>query len=562
MGSQRSKRITFFALNASYSHSMLSYGYLRAFTEEKMPEWKWSLVEKTINDNEDNIIKELLDSKPDILVSTCYLFNIEFTIRIIKKIKKQLPEVHIFLGGPEFLGDNRYFLTDTPEIDGVFRGDETSFFEVLKDLKDRDPWKNIAGICYLEKDNYTDNGISSFQGSLDEIPSPFKKGLFQESKPFAHFETSRGCSGKCSFCTSSISDGIKTFSLERVSEDLKFIQAKNVKEIRLIDRTFNESEKRTLALLDMFYNDFSDIRFHLEINPSKVTPCLVECLKQFDPEKLHIEVGIQSCSPEILKAVKRYGSATKSVKGIKDICSLTDIPVHADLIFGLPGQSFGDVIHDVVRLIEFNPDEIQLENLKILPGTPLRKIPEKQISWNPNPPYQVLKSKTFSPEELSKLKVLSLILDCYYNMSWLKNLFRYMCKMDPGFIDSFLNFYLKKVQKTGKLSFQDRFEIIEPFTENNDISSDFFKFSWLSAGLPRTKFGLKTFLTLPNTGKHTLIWKNPKDFPSKRNITVSFPCDIASLWLDNNQTVKHKETSYIFNIAYGNVISSIAELQV
>lgn len=560
MDKGQSKRITFLGLNASYSHSMLSYGYIRSYTEEKLPEWKWSLVEKTINEKKEAIINEIITTSPDVLILTCYLFNIEYSLKIIKKIKQLLPELKIFSGGPEFLGDNKNFLLKNPEWDAVFRGDETSFYQVLENIDSRKNWKKIPGICYLDEKSYIDVGTSLFSGNPDTIPSPFQKGLFSKSKPFVHIETSRGCNGKCSFCTSSLSNGISCFSLDRVFNDLNCLEKEGIKEIRVIDRTFNDPEERSIKLLEMFHRNFSEMRFHLEINPAILMASQIEVMQKFKPGKLHIEIGIQSCSSDTLKSVKRYGTADKSMKGLESICSLKKIPVHADLIFGLPGQTFQNVLEDVQNMILFNPDEIQLESLKILPGTELRKM--SGIKWNPDPPYQVLNTPQLDSEKLHKLEILSLILDCYFNTPKLKNLFIYICRKENSFIKSLIKGYLDVSGKNGKLSHKKRFQLLEKFMPENDITSALYKFSWLAAGLPRTRFNLKTKKEKLNCRKKKTLWQNPKHFPSKRYIIVSFPYNIALKWLDPEDEPELKKTTYIFNIAYGNVISSIEEIEI
>jgi len=308
----------------------------------------------------------------------------------------------------------------------------------------------------------------------------------------------------------------------------------------------------------MFHENFSEIRFHLEINPSILTDRLIEMMKKFDPGRLHIEIGIQSCSSETLKSIRRYGTAGKSLKGLEAICSLKKIPVHTDLIFGLPGQTFRNVIDDVRNMIKFKPDEIQLESLKILPGTELRKISE--IKWNPNPPYQIFETPSIDSGEIMKLEILSLLLDSYYNTPKLRNLFTYICRNDSSFFESLIEGYLNESGKIQKLSHEKRFDILEKFMPEDDIVSSLYKFSWLAAGLPRKRFGLKTSMEkLECTGNIT-VWQNPAHFPSKRYIKVSFPYDIALTWLDPEHKPEMKNTTYIFNIAYGNVISSITKI--
>ena len=163
---------------------------------------------------------------------------------------------------------NKYFLKflteyllQNPEIDAVIRGDESSFHQLLNNIDD--DWNNIQGICYLDaSDNYHDFGAAQYTGELDELPSLYEKGYFKADKPFYQLETSRGCNGSCSFCTSAISQSVRYFSLERIESDLTVLKNAGVKEIRIVDRTFNADKKRAVAMLEMFRDTFTEMCFH------------------------------------------------------------------------------------------------------------------------------------------------------------------------------------------------------------------------------------------------------------------------------------------------------------
>jgi anaerobic magnesium-protoporphyrin IX monomethyl ester cyclase len=54
-----------------------------------------------------NVVSDIYQKAPDVLGFSCYIWNIEETIQIIKMIKKIRPEILIVLGGPEVSYDTR-----------------------------------------------------------------------------------------------------------------------------------------------------------------------------------------------------------------------------------------------------------------------------------------------------------------------------------------------------------------------------------------------------------------------------------------------------------------------
>ena len=148
-------------LNSSYAHSSLALPALHA----QMADDKsivWVKVSATINENPGMVAEQIYKHKPDIVASTCWLFNHEALLHITCRVKSLLPQCRIILGGPEFLGDNRKFLTTNDFIEAVFRGEgETGFKQWMEHFDNKEEWKAIAGLCYMDDNGeYHDNGMA------------------------------------------------------------------------------------------------------------------------------------------------------------------------------------------------------------------------------------------------------------------------------------------------------------------------------------------------------------------------------------------------------------------
>ena len=113
-------KILWIDLNSSYAHSSLALPALHAQIADDTS-IEWASVSATINENIGTIVEEAYRHKPDILAATAWLFNHEQLLHITSRLKALLPETCLILGGPEFLGDNEFFLRKNPICSPRFR---------------------------------------------------------------------------------------------------------------------------------------------------------------------------------------------------------------------------------------------------------------------------------------------------------------------------------------------------------------------------------------------------------------------------------------------------------
>lgn len=203
--------------------------------------------------------------------------------------------------------------------------------------------------------------------------------------------------------------------METIRERIILIHQHGIRNIRVLDRTFNYNNRHAKALLSLF-QEFPDIRFHLEIHPALLSDELKEELTHMPDNLLHLEAGIQSLREEVLTTSRRMGKLSDALEGLKFLCSLSNMETHADLIAGLPLYRLEEIFEDVRTLASYRAGEIQLESLKLLPGTEMRRrAAELGIKYSPFPPYEVLETREISPEELQTAHLLSRLLDGFYN---------------------------------------------------------------------------------------------------------------------------------------------------
>ena len=482
-------KILWLDLNSSYAHSSLALPALHAQVKEDT-DMEWEIVSATINENIGMIVDEIYRHQPDIIAATCWLFNHEALMHITSRVKALLPHACLILGGPEFLGENESFLRRNPFVDCVFRGEgEEAFPRWLKVWNQPEEWSTITGLCYLDANQqYQDNGLARVL-PFDQLVSPEKSEFFNWSKPFVQLETTRGCFNTCAFCVSGGEKPVRTLSMEAIRQRLEIIHQHGIKNVRVLDRTFNFNPRRAKELLQLFLEFHPHIRFHLEIHPALLSEDLKAELQQLPEGLLHLEAGIQSLREPVLEKCKRLGKLEQALEGLQFLCSLDNMETHADLIAGLPLYRLNEIFEDIRILAEFQAGEIQLESLKLLPGTDMRRRAyELGIQYAPMPPYEVLRTEDITPEELQVARRLSRLLDAFYNTPAWQTLTRELILNDDTFLYHFLDYLTEANLIDQPMSLEKRglvlYEYCKKHRPDYQIKASI---AWIEAGMSLKK---------------------------------------------------------------------------
>lgn len=482
-------KILWIDLNSSYAHSSLALPALHAQIMTD-PSIEWEIVSATINENTGMIVDEIYRHRPDILAATTWLFNHEQLMHVASRVKALLPEACLVLGGPEFLGDNEEFLRKNPFVDCAFRGEgEEVFPQWLTCWNHPEQWHTVPGLCYLTPNKeYKDNGIARVLNFAGLVP-PEQSRFFNWSKPFVQLETTRGCFNTCAFCVSGGEKPVRTLSIESIRERLQLIHAHGIKNVRVLDRTFNYNPRRAKELLRLFLEFHPDIRFHLEIHPALLSEELKEELSLLPKGLLHLEAGIQSLREPVLEKSRRMGKLSDALDGLRFLCALPNMETHADLIAGLPLYHLHEIFEDVRTLAGYAAGEIQLESLKLLPGTEMRRRAEELgIKYSPLPPYEVLQTHEISVSELQTARQLSRLLDGFYNTPAWQTLTRELILNDEQFLHRFLAYLTKANLIDQPMSLEKRGLILYEFCKQNypeyQIQATI---AWIEAGMSLKK---------------------------------------------------------------------------
>lgn len=478
-------KILWLDINSSYSHSSVALPAIHAQVCDRN-DWEWTVVRGTINDNPGTLAAAVAEQNPDIIAATFWLFTHQMQIEVLSRAVQLIDGVRVVCGGPEFLGNNEEFIRRHPFVTAIVKGEgEVALPELLDKIDNPAEWNDIDGLCWVSADDgiYHDNGIArvvDFAGLKYPEESPF----FRWDKPFVQLETTRGCFNTCAFCVSGGEKPVRYQSIEQVAARLENICSHGIKDIRVLDRTFNYDIQRACQMLDLFSKYAGKMRFHLEIHPSLISDVLKEKLASLPKGQLHLEAGIQSLDSKVLHASGRKGSLETSLKGLEFLCSLENIETHADLIAGLPEYSLDMLCDDICKLVSVGVDELQVESLKVLPGTHMRDIaPEKVLKFSPLPPYEILQTPAMSPKQLKVAMQISRMLDFYYNAKPWQNITKALICDNTVFITRFTEHLNDIMVLDSPLSLERRGVILYEYCKNHypDKLTDI-SIAWIEAG--------------------------------------------------------------------------------
>jgi hypothetical protein len=402
---------------------------------------EWKVVRTTSGEAVGAAVDAIYAQRPDVVAATAWLFTHEHLLHIISRLKALLPQTVVILGGPEFLGDNEEYLRHHDEVDCLLRGEgEESFVRWLEVWDTPARWTDIEGMCYIYNGKYHDNGHARVM-DFAALHTPEESTLFTWSKPFVQVETTRGCFNTCAFCVSGMGDPVRQLPLELIRRRLDNIRDRGIRDVRVLDRTFNFHPRHAIDLLNLFAEYHPHLRFHLEIHPALLSQGVRDVLREMPDGLLHLEAGIQSLRQEVLDKSLRKGTLEQALDGLRFLCSLPNLVTHADLIAGLPLYTLEQIYEDVHTLAEYRAGEIQLESLKLLPGTVMRRDAAMLgIRYSPLPPYEVLETDAITSNELQVARRLSRLLDAYYNTDAWQQITRRLILEERDFLCSFLDY--------------------------------------------------------------------------------------------------------------------------
>lgn len=409
------------AVNAKYIHSNLAVysmkAYCRAFADHI------ELAEYTINQQEDEILKDLYRKKPEILCFSCYIWNISFIKELIRNVKKILPDTVIWAGGPEVSYDAEQFLEEMPEVFGVMCGEGEETFRELtqyyvnleRNTEKGTELEKIDGIVFRKGKEIQKTALRAIL-DMDTLVFPY-----QDMELFHHriiyYESSRGCPFSCSYCLSSIDKKLRFRSTKLVKQELQFFLDNQVPQVKFVDRTFNCKKEHALEIWRYIQEHDNQVtNFHFEIAADLLTEEEIALIHTMRPGLIQLEIGVQSTNEDTIREIRRKTSFEKISQKVRQVQAGKNVHQHLDLIAGLPLEGYDSFRKSFDDVYGLRPQQLQLGFLKVLKGSYMyEKREEYGCVYKQREPYEVLSTNWLSYGEICRLKGIEDMVEVYYN---------------------------------------------------------------------------------------------------------------------------------------------------
>lgn len=470
-------KILLAACNAKYIHSNLAVYDLQAYASDYADHIV--LKEYTINQQKDDIMRDIYLEHPDVVCVSCYIWNLSFVKELMADLIKILPGADFWAGGPEVSYDAEKFLTENSEFKGVMVGEgEETFKELAGYYVEKNPQnlKDMTGICYRDGDQIIHNGWRQIM-DLSSIPFIYKD-LSEFKNRIIYYESSRGCPFSCSYCLSSIDKKLRFRDTETVKKELQFFIDNKVPQVKFVDRTFNCKHDHAMAIWKYINeHDNGVTNFHFEISADLLREEELQEMSTMRPGLIQLEIGVQSTNPDTIKAIHRTMDFEK-LKGIVDrIHSFGNIHQHLDLIAGLPYEDYDSFRHSFNDVYALKPQQLQLGFLKVLKGSHMMEMcREYGIVYKTQEPYEVLSTKWLDYDHVLKLKTVENMVEVYYNSGQFQNTLEYLENFFPdafSIYERLGSFYMEKGYGDVSHTRMRRYEILLEFLEDMpEISVD------------------------------------------------------------------------------------------
>lgn len=467
------KKVILAALNAKYIHSNLALRYLSRFQNNNQKHHV-ETMEFTINQRLDFIAEELFRKQPDVVLFSCYIWNVEMLRQLCPILKKIMPDCVIGFGGPEVSYESETFLRENPAVDFVMRGEgELVFTKYLEHLDAGNPATlgEIESLTYRQGDEIFSTP-QMHPMDLALLPFPYENDFSDVQNQIIYYESSRGCPYHCGYCLSSVENGVRFVPLDKVLPDLQKFLDKNVPQVKFIDRTFNCKKSHAMAIWKYLHeHDNGVTNFHFEITADLIDQETIDFLKTVRKGLFQFEIGVQSTNPQTIRAINRnvdFAALSEIVQQIKDG---GNIHQHLDLIAGLPYEdydSFGRSFNDVYAL---HPEQLQLGFLKVLKGSMLhQKQKEFEIVYHDTAPYEVLTTHELPYADTLRLKYVEEMVETYYNSGRFLNTLAYLVPLYESpfaFFEALSQFWVSENYHYLGLSKMGLFDVLWRFVEQN-----------------------------------------------------------------------------------------------
>lgn len=439
---KRRLRAVLVAVNAQYIHTGLGVRTIAAYVHQET-DFDVKILECTINNHMPTVLEQLYACQADVYLFSCYIWNIDMVLRLVRDLRLLCPDVKIGLGGPQVSYHGEAYIREEPDVDFVLVGEgEETVCQLLALLEADGSLKECYGLIYKDGNEvWMTSGRSLLD--VDNLAFAYPDIEMLQNK-IVYYESMRGCPYSCSYCISSIDRRVRKRSLQLVFADLKVFLLHKVAQVKFVDRTFNCDGKRARSIWEwLVQNDNGVTNFHFELSGELLDEDTLDWLASIRQGLFQFEVGVQSTNPKTLSEIERSADVPLLFERMRRLVSFGNIHVHLDLIAGLPYEDFESFAMSFQQVYSCKPHQLQVGFLKVLSGSKMERTAEVyDLVYSANAPYEVLHNRWISYSQLRELHGIAAMVDTYHNTGRFAHLLGYLISFSSDFFRFYLDLWL------------------------------------------------------------------------------------------------------------------------
>ncbi len=474
-------RLLLVGINAKYIHSNPAIRILAEYVKRRLPV-EPELLECTINQYTDDILRAIYEKQPDVIGFSCYIWNIQMVKAVLPAIRKILPDCTLFAGGPEVSFGSTAFLQENT-LDFIIRGEgEIPLTEAMCRLLSGESYEDVRGLTVRLADGRIQENPDADVPDMSEVPFPYTE-LDSLKNRIIYYETMRGCPFHCQYCLSGGGSKVRFRPLPMVFKELDLFLSQRIPQVKFMDRTFNCNREYAMEIWKyLSEHDNGVTNFHFEMAAELLDEEMVRWLHTVRKGLFQFEIGVQSTNPDTLRAVQRVTLPEKLTPIIRALQKGQNIHLHLDLIAGLPFESYDRFGESYNYVYSLHPDQLQLGFLKLLKGSGLeQKQQEYGLVCRDDAPYEILCTPWLSYSDVLRLKRIEALNELYYNSLRYQRELSFLVERFSSpfrFFESLSGFFEENGFFSAPLAKMDTYTALYRFVREKGLDAE--RFSWLA----------------------------------------------------------------------------------
>jgi radical SAM superfamily enzyme YgiQ (UPF0313 family) len=360
-----------------------SYGLMHIASVARNEGFKTKILDMAVTEMDDSSFKQyLLTERPRILGVTAATLAVSDAARVCKIAKNTIPDILTVLGGHHISSVPEATLLRYPEFDiGVIGEGEMTMLDLLKLTNPlKDDFTTIKGLAFRNGNQVSLSEPRELIQDLNSLPLPaidllpdlktnYIPTLFSVKRtPAVLLMTTRGCPGRCTFCTNVIHGRrIRQFSVDYLFELIYLLTRQyGIKELQIFDDTFTANRNRVIEFCERLIREDIDLTWSCLARVNGVNTEMLNLMKRAGCWQ--ICYGVESGDEAMLKKIKKDISLDQVRKAI-DLTKEAGICTKGFFIIGFPGETRESLKKTLDLALSLPLNDLALTIFTPYPGT-------------------------------------------------------------------------------------------------------------------------------------------------------------------------------------------------